>query len=259
LYLECCIFDSSKSNKNWRQQDKRGKHFMKTTIKRGSYNEILLISLSKTLNKQVINLFNEAAKADKVDEHGTWDLGANFDIKGRGSSLNWDLYAVGHDIHSKKLLIVVQLRQFVRRHKNYYPQIRKSYFLIGRNEDNHAFAHAVESRVIHSAISAGRDVVKAVQDWIFNCDYKKVIRQGDIALVPVTRVPAERVIKTKVMIEESHLLEADEYAVNGSLYALNPLMIHQPGTHATIQGAGWFRVAVGIRAGHWDFAAPTID
>lgn len=221
----------------------------------------MLNSLNSATCKQVLNLFNEAKKADKVDEHGTWDFGFDFDKKGRGSALNWDLYAVGRDMHSKRLLIVVQIRQYVKARKNYFPQIRKSYFLIGRNEDNHAFAHAVESRVIHNAIEKGKDVVKAVQDWIFGCDYHKVIRQGDVAMIPVKRInPAAEVLDgEKHLIEGSHELAAMDIRKNGELYARNPILVHQPGTHPTVSGEGWYKIVVGKRASHWNFAAPTID
>jgi hypothetical protein len=234
---------------------------LKYETRRDSYNAIIKGSLSETIEKQVINLFNEAAAADKVDEHGTWDFGAEFDRKGRGSALNWDLYGVGKDIHSKKLLIVIQVRQYVKAHKGYFPQIRKSYFLIGRNEDNHAFAHSVESRVIHDAINKGKDVIKAVQDWIFGCDYKKVIRQGDLAMIPVKRLnPAAVALEgEKHLIENSHELTSADIRKNGELYAIDPLLIHLPGTHPTVQAQGWYKIVVGKRASHWDFAAPTID
>jgi len=229
------------------------------TQKRGQYNEINLISLSDTCRKQVFKLVNAAKDAAKVDEHGGWDFGIDFDNKGRGSALNWDLYAIGRDLHTRKMLIIIQIRQFIRRRKNGFGNVRKSYFLIGRNEDKMVFAHAVESRVIHSAISAGRDVVRACQNWIFQADYQKVIRQGDIALVPVSRTSGERIAGGDVLISKSHLLTATEFRANGVLYALNPSMKHTPGTHAPVSCTGWHKVIEGLRAAHWDFATPTID
>jgi hypothetical protein len=235
---------------------------MKTSeIQRDCYNAIKIQSLNEKTRKQILNLFNEASSAEKVDEHGAWDFGCEFDKKGRGSSLNWDLYGVGRDLHSKKLLIIIQIRQFIRRSANRYPEIRKSYFLIGRNEDNHAFAHAVESRVIHSAINTGRNVIKAVQDWIFQCDYKKVIRQGDLALVPVKNInpTAVNVEGAKHLLENSHALASNDIRKTGMLYALDPVLVHLPGTHPTVSGKGWYKIVIGKRAAHWDFAAPTID
>jgi hypothetical protein len=235
---------------------------MKNIVKRGNYGEINTIAtfgLNSVYHKQIKNLVNAAANAAKVDEHGSWDFGSDFDRKGRGSALNWDLYGYGRDTHSRRLLIVIQIRQFVRRSKNYFANIKKSYFLIGRNEDNTVFAHSVPSRTIHHAINNGKDVVKACQDWIFGCDYAKVIRQGDIALIPAKKVSGEKISKTDVLIENSHRLTADAIAVNGSVYAQNPSMLHIPGTHPTISGEGWYKVVVGNRASFHDFAAPTID
>lgn len=44
----------------------------------------------------------------EIDEHGKWDFGIqkNSSIK-RGAALNWDCYAVGHDYHSGKELVVI--------------------------------------------------------------------------------------------------------------------------------------------------------
>lgn len=234
---------------------------MKTTVERDCYNAIRMNTINEKTRKQIRNLFTEAASAEKVDEHGAWDFGCEFDDKGRGSALNWDLYGFGRDIHSKRLLIVVQIRQFIRRYKNGFGNVRKSYFLIGRNEDNTAFAHAIESRVIHSAINTGRDVVKAVQDWIFGCDYSNVIRQGDLALVPVRKVNTEaKIIEGNThLLEDSHQLTASDIRKNGVLYALDPALLHIPGTHPAVSAKGWYKVIVGKRASHWDFAAPTID
>jgi len=234
---------------------------MKTTVERDCYNAIRMNTINEKTRKQIRNLFTEAASAEKVDEHGAWDFGCEFDDKGRGSALNWDLYGFGRDIHSKRLLIVVQIRQFIRRYRNGFGTVRKSYFLIGRNEDNTAFAHSVESRVIHSAINTGRDVVKAVQDWIFQCDYKKVIRQGDLALIPVRKVNTEAtIIEGNIhVLEDSHQLTASDIRKNGVLYAFNPSLVHLPGTHPAVSAKGWYKVVVGKRASHWDFAAPTID
>lgn len=233
---------------------------MKTTeIKRGAYNEINLISLNEKTKKQVINLFSEAKEADKVDEHGTWEFGCEFDKKGRGYAINWDLYALGRDMHNKRLMIVIQIRKYEKRRKNGFGNVRKSYFLIGRNEDNTTFAHSIESRVIHAAINSGKDVIKACQDWIFGTDYAKVIRQGDLALIPIKRITAKEIEQKEMLIEKSHLLIADKIMRNGYIYAENPVLVHQPGTHPRVEASGLYRLTVGKRAAHWDFAAPTID
>jgi hypothetical protein len=152
-------------------------------LKRGSYGEIDIYSLPKRTWKMVNNLFNEAKNSEKVDEHGNWEFGAEFDKKGRGYAINWDLYGISKDYFSKRLLIVIQIRKWEKRTRRGYANVQKSYFLLGRNEDNTAFAHPVESRVIHHAIKTGQDVCRACQNWMFKGDYTKMIRQGDIAMI----------------------------------------------------------------------------
>ena len=235
---------------------------------RGTYNEIVFSSIPQPTQKKIQKLVSAAADAQKVDEHGNWEFGAEFDSKGRGSSLNWDVYAFGSDIHSRRFLAVIQVRQYVKARRNYYPSIRKSYFLLGRNEDNSVFAHPVESRVIHSAVKNGKNnkgVLVAVQSWIFGTDYRTVIRHGDVALVPLSRKPqGESVMNPDIVLQPedgsaSHRLTAAELRVNGNLYANNPHLVHEPGVHPDVSGIGWFKVVIGKRANFYDFAAPTID
>ena len=228
-------------------------------MSRGSYNEILTKSLNPATRKQIVNLVNAAKQAKKIDEHGNWEFEASFDGKGRGYATNWDLYGYGRDIHNKKLLAVIQIRRYVREKKNWYPSIRKNYFLLGRNEDGSVFSHSVESRTIHAAINSGKEVVKACQDWIFQVDYRKVIRQGDIALVPVRKALGEITTEKTVILQDSHLLYADEIFSNGTIYALNPYLVHQPHVHPDIKAQGLYKIVVGQRAAYWRFAAPTID
>lgn len=229
-------------------------------VKRGEYNEIILDSLTTSTRKIVNNLIAAVQTADKVDEHGGWEFGCEFDRKGRGSALNWALYGVGRDLHSRRMLIVIQVRQFVRQRKNYYPEIKKSYFLLGRNEDDTVFAHPVQSRVVHYAVKAGNNVVRAVQDWIFGCDYSRVVRQGDIALVPLSRRPqADEAAETVVILQNSHRLTAGTILENGSLYALDPNLVHIPNTHPSFTLQGWYKVVLGKRSDFYRFAAPTID
>ena len=225
-------------------------------IERGIYNEIKAVS--PRIRKQTTNLINGVR--ENVDEHGAWEFGAEFDKKGRGETLNWDLYAHGRDYHTRKFLAVIQVRQWHKATRRGYPRIRKNYFLLGRNEDNTVFAHPVQSRVIHSAIKNGQNVIRSVQRWIFGCDYEKVVRQGDVAFVPMKRVPAaaDTVEQTEVTIAESHEIIADEIRENGDyIYVRNPTSTHP--THPEVEVEGWFKVVVGRRARYWKFAAPTAD
>jgi hypothetical protein len=203
----------------------------------------------------------QAGQAAKIDEHGSWNFGVESNRKGGCESLNWDLYSYGEDVHTKNFLAIIQIRRFYRKKQGYYPSIRKNYFLLGRNEDGTVFAHAVESAVIHSAIRRGVDPILAVQKWIFGFDYERVLRQGDIALIPCSRRPAAPPLaKRTAIVNKTHALKANQLLENGELYAKNPHLTHVPGAHPEVQGLNkWYRVAVGQRADFWKFAAPTID
>ena len=229
---------------------------------RGIYGEIKRESVEPEAMAQVRQMISNAAAADKVDEHGSWDFSAEFDRKGRGQSLNWDLYGIGYDVHTGELLAVIQVRQFERRYKNGYANIRKNYFLIGRNEDGTTFAHAVSHAPIFAAIKKGNDVVLATQNWIFGGSYADMVRQGDLCLLPLSVRPSgtKGQMRRVAVLESSHRLEATQIGwVEDRLCAKNPHLTHLPGTHPDVAAEGWCRIMVGRRAEFWHFAAPTID
>lgn len=225
-------------------------------MERGRFGQILRNCLDTETRKAINTLVTLASMSDHTDEHGSWDFGCEFDRRGRGEALNWDLYAFGYDLHSGQLLAVVQIRKFERRRK--YPRIRKNYFLIGYNEDNTVFAHPVESRVIHSAIKSDRDVIAAIQRWMFGTDYSHVTRQGDVALIPQRPRTKNTISVHAATIERSHILRADEIRSDGeSVWAKNPSLTHP--THPPVSAAGWHKIVISQRAAYWKFAAPTAD
>jgi len=227
---------------------------------RGYYDEINMSTLTADLREQVGRLVGAAGDAARTDEHGSWEFGTAFDRKGRGQALNWDLYGVGFDVHTGDLLIVIQVRQYEKRYKNGFGNVRKNYFLVGTNEDGSVFAHSVPAQVVRTAIRLERDVVQACQNWIFGGDYSRMIRHGDLALIPLSKRPSADVVATEAMVlEESHRITASQFRQNGHLYVQDPTLVHLPGTHPTVSGSGWFRVVVGARADFWRFAAPTAD
>lgn len=234
---------------------------------RGKYNEIQQRQLSARTQKTVHNLFNEAKDSDKIDGHGNWEFGEFFENhyrKGfRGHSLNWDLYAIGKDYFSKRLLIIIQIRQFSKRDYNSYAKLEKSYFLLGRNEDNTAFAHPVLSATITAALKAGRDPIRKVQDWIFKTDYTRILRQGDIALVPLKNAGIlrnQKPVSNEMLIEGSHYLRGNIFCVNDNIYVRHATLKHLPKTHPDfINMKGFYKVISGRRASFYDFAPPTVD
>ena len=232
-----------------------------TTIQRNYFNAIVLSSVDAETRSAVRKLVEDASNAAKVDEHGSWDFGIDSNRKrSRWTALNWDLYGFGNDLHSGKLLIVIQIRRSSTE-RGRYVNVRKNYFLVGTNEDDSTFAHPVESVVVHAAIRKGKDVILAVQDWIFGGDYAGMLRQGDLALIPMRRRPAKdsRIAKRTMTIEGSHELKASSIWHNGGLYAKDPTLTHTPGTHPVVAAQGIYKIVVGNRANFWQFAAPTVN
>jgi hypothetical protein len=125
-------------------------------------------------------------------------------------------------VHTGALLAVIQIRQAVSGRR--WTKVRKNYYLIGHNEDGTAFAHPVSAMCVHAAIRAGKDVIRAVQDWIFGCDYDQVRRQGDLALIPLRRACGERTPLRSMLLEDSHELQASEirFGAGGVVYAKDP-------------------------------------
>ena len=211
-------------------------------------------------------------QAGSADEHRApaWETGAAFDKHGAGEAVNLSLYGI--DIVDGQPLGVVQVRQWHKRRSWHFAQVRKDYFLVGRNEGTGLpFAHAIGSRVVHAAVArdpSPESPVTAARAWIFAVPPAKlsqVLRHGDVAAVPVRTLPRgeRRVISDEaagMRIIDSHVLQADELLEIGSnLYARNPLLQHLTGQHADVTGSGWFRIQVGLRAATWQFTRPTAD
>lgn len=204
-----------------------------------------------------------AIESQGFDEHGGWQSGAEFDKKGRGSAINVDIYGI--DVRSR--LFVVQVRQYEKHYKNGFGNVRKNYFLIGYNENGNPFAHPVSAGVVHAAIKKDSSIespVRATLAWVWEISQDRlenILRNGDVALIPAVKVPRKNVeiVRTPMVVENSHRVVADEIRVNGAVYALNPTLSHDKGQHPTKQGEGWFKVVVARRSNFWAFAAPTKD
>ena len=239
---------------------------------RGYYSELIRSctnNIPVKLYHKWTNTFDDALKCisdienQGFDEHGGWESGGEFDKHGRGTAISTDIYGI--DIGRN--LYVIQVREYSKRYKNGYSNIKKNYFLIGYNENGNPFAHPIPSTVVHGAIKKDRSIkspVKAAQAWIWGIKQEKlntVLRNGDVAMVPVKVVPRKDVIISKGMerIVDSHFIYSKEIRKNGSIYALNPTIRHMKRQHPTIMGKGWFKVIVGNRANYHEFAAPTAD
>lgn len=185
----------------------------------------------------------------------------DFDRKGRGSCLNYDIYGYAADG-----LIVYQARQAFRDRANGYLQTHKTYALAGRNESGTPFWHPISSAIVHAAIRENGDdpahvVIKAMA-WIFEIKIDalgSIVRQGDVALVPAKPRGAS-IGTTEATLADTHILSAAELRQDGErLYARNPAMRHSRNQHADVAADGWYRVAVGRTVRAWDFSPRSVD
>lgn len=184
----------------------------------------------------------------------------DFDRKGRGSCLNYDIYGYTADG-----LVVYQARQAFRDRTNGYLQTHKTYALAGRNESGTPFWHPISSAIVHAAIRENAEpvhvVVKAIA-WIFEIKIDLlpvIVRQGDVALVPA-RPRGAALDTSEATLADTHILSAAELRQDGDrLYARNPAMRHSRNQHADVSADGWYRVAVGRTVRAWDFSPRSVD
>lgn len=196
-----------------------------------------------------------------------WETGIESDKKHRGESVNVDVYGVD----AAQGLAVVQVR-WCRFHPRRWNKVRKDYYLIGRNENGNAFAHPVDSPArSKTALATVDGPVRFVLAKIWECRESQLaglIRNGDVALIPMAKIDQKRIAAMlekwdgqRVLIADSHLVEAEEIFTRGSeLYARGAVTIrHTKGQHPTVSGAGFWRVQHGVRAATWGFTHPTAD
>lgn len=184
--------------------------------------------------------------------------------KQRGVAINVDVYS----IDESRQLAVVQVRQCIF-HEKRYNEVRKNYFLIGRNENGNAFAHPVETIARNkNALKTAEGGVCLALSRIWACDPEDVddiIRNGDVAFIPVKSSAlknAERVNDNYLLFGESHVLSSPEIYKVGKIYYVKgqAKIMHKKGQHPTARvKSGVWRVQEGIRGSQWDFSRATAD
>ncbi len=182
-------------------------------------------------------------------------------------SVNYDVY--GYDVDRN--LVVIQLRRAVRKRSWSYQSVQKQYFLAGLDEGQ-AFSHPLPSSPRRMG-GGGLDettpegVVKWSEAKIFGVPLQKlptVIRQGDIAIVPLSRKPsslqpdAEFVqLPTGVWqgnLRNSHIVTVDGEILStgnaGRWYVEGDVeIVHDKQEHRAISYSGKGLIVVGQRDG----------
>lgn len=196
-----------------------------------------------------------------TDEHG-FQCGSEFDKAGRGYAINTDIYDIDVSGQNGTPLAVIQVRMWEKRTRNGYPNVRKNYFLVGRNENGVAFAHPIPSVRRWTRENWG-DLVRRAQAWVWDvsiADLEKIQRCGDTALLPVSSPPDVPTLpEKKIALVDSHVLSGREIRRNGQIYVLSGRISHRKRQHPSVRVSGWSVALIGRRAETHDFANPTVD
>jgi len=217
------------------------------TVRRDRYNAIY------TLPQPVVDLLQQ------VQRTAGWETGIK-SIRRGYEARSIDVY--GYDV--SRQLAVVQIRRVWKSRQ--YAEINKIYALVGIDEEQ-VFSHPLPfspRRNPHLYKMDPADVVRWAESKIFGVPIEtldKIIRQGDIALVPVRSVPKDAVpvqgsteekVRT-VCLRESHLVQVDGVLskdVRNNIWYAEGLVeiVHTKDEHKSISGEGRFKIVLGQRA-----------
>lgn len=196
-----------------------------------------------------------------AESAGVFTTGIKSDKHGRGTSINVDV----HGWCASRGLAVVQVRECQFR-PGWHNKVRKDYYLLGRIESGAVFAHAVDSPLTcKKARESKAYCIDHVLSKIWDCSIKDLAdieRQGDIALIPVYKIPSEAVqVCGPITLRESHVLSGDIWQHGDIYYTRRGARLrHTKSEHAPVQArGGYYRVQEGLRATTWGFSAPTAD
>ncbi len=198
-----------------------------------------------------------------AEKSGAWTSGIESDKKLRGSAINTAIY--GYD--ETRGLAVIQVRECIFNPRK-FNKVRKDYYLLGRTENAKIFCHPIESPcrsrlAMDDAAYCVRYVLCKIWDVID--DYlDDIIRQGDIAFVPILKLPmgAEKIVDKQVTLRDTHVVSADKiYKFSDEYYVMRGArMRHTKREHKPIKAlSGFYRVQLGVRADNWGFTAPCGD
>lgn len=229
-------------------------------IRRDGYGAIYpsdVPALVQALLERVLSEIGFEPGIESLNERGGF-------IANNCSVYGWDL---------SQGLVALQFRQAWKRKENHWLSSKKVYALAGLDEGDQLFCHAVASsfqrmRDIDNAYPI--DVVRWAESKIFRIPVARlstIIRQGDVALVPVRSIPAAAVPSDKAEL----VLRGSHRVVFGGVYRRDPetkrrfvdgmvRIDHIPGQHKAIDADGRFEIILGARREDLDFVdANTVD
>ncbi len=177
--------------------------------------------------------------------------------KGGYNAINIDIY--GYDIDRN--LIAIQIRQTWKIKETYFTNQRKYYALAGV-DDGQIFCHAIPTSfrsIPDLDAKSPEEVVRWAEGKIFRVPPARVatiIRQGDVALIPVRSIPRVATVVqpdadglSRLIVRESHNVRVDGILYSdqaGRRWADGLVQIdHEPGQHRSIDADGRFEIVAG--------------
>ena len=188
----------------------------------------------------------------ELEQAGAWETGFHQGRKNRWVAVNVDTY--GYDQN----LAVVQVRRSER--TKYGVETHKSYFLVGRTEQGSPFSHPIKVTATPLANRSPQEAVRYVLAKIWNCkesDLPYIERQGDVAFIPVSRIPTGAEPIAEAVLRDTHMVTGDLFkAPDGTLYAKRGArLVHTKNQHRPVKAReGVYRVQPGMRATPHPFA-----
>jgi hypothetical protein len=249
-------------------------------LKRGQYDELIcknhsmlsdFYSKDYALTQKLVSIFNPFNQVEKIikeieksktDEHG-FKRESSFDSKGRGFSINIDIYDIDEKGQNGSPLAIIQTRLWNKATRNGYARILKNYFLIGRNENGVAFAHPIPS-VRKWNIEKMGDGVKKAMEWIFDTkEIEKIKRNGDTCLIELENINEKKyevVQENKLNIIDSHFVEAEKILKKDDVIIIfNGVLFHEKNQHPAQITKKYAVIKIGRRYETHDFSRATKD
>jgi len=189
-----------------------------------------------------------------TDEHG-WKSGFSGDGVKAGNNHGYNLTRVEiiAEDASREMAVILVINIFKRK-ATHYPTIKKTRYLIGRNENGIAYAHPIPALPAMRKTS-GAACIDAVCCWIWGIESQQLAglrRCGDTAAVRVLAPPrgALRLPVKKIGIIDSHIIDhaRDIMYTDRAVYIRGGYLIHTKHQHPAARvPTTWHQIVIGRR------------
>lgn len=196
-----------------------------------------------------------------VRQTAGWETGITSEGMRRGGYEARSIDVYGYD--TARRLAVIQIRRTWKKKDGWFPQVSKSYALVGMDGEQ-IFSHPLDvspRRNRRLPTMTPDDVVRWAEAKIFGVTEDRVadiIRQGDVALIPVrafppgvtqAKIPVEGGVK-RLTLRDHHcvMVDGEVFEDDYAWYAHGLVEIeHTKGEHRAVCGEGRFKIVEGRR------------